>query len=127
MIQSKEGEEELKLIRKKNDAASFNDGVISMSVGCTACVVLITQDKIITANAGDSRAVLCRKGHALPLSYDHKPENQGERERIERGGGSIINGRVNGGLNLSRSLGDFNYKRNNGLKYECENADLTSS
>ena len=28
------------------------------NVGCTACVVLITIDEIICANAGDSRAVL---------------------------------------------------------------------
>ena len=26
-------------------------------------------------------------------------------------------GRVNGGLNLTRSLGDFDYKRNKGLGY----------
>lgn len=41
---------------------------ISMNTGCTANVVLITPTKIITANAGDSRAVLCRKGNALTLS-----------------------------------------------------------
>jgi serine/threonine protein phosphatase PrpC len=77
MISSKEGEEELKIIRTKSEAASFNDsGNISNGTGCTACVVLITPQKIYTANAGDSRAVLCRKGHALPLSSDHKPENE---------------------------------------------------
>jgi len=39
-----------------------------MNCGCTANVVLITSNKIITANAGDSRAVLCRKGSAIALS-----------------------------------------------------------
>lgn len=73
--------------------------------------MLITPTKIYTANAGDSRAVLCRKGHALPLSNDHKPENDSERKRIQAAGGDIVNGRVNGGLNLSRSFGDLNYKR----------------
>lgn len=29
------------------------------------------------ANAGDSRAVICVKGQATPLSYDHKPTNEG--------------------------------------------------
>jgi serine/threonine protein phosphatase PrpC len=111
MITSKEGEEELKTIRKKHDAASYNDGSISLGTGCTACVVLITPTKIFTANAGDSRGVLSRKGHALPLSSDHKPENEAERKRIQAAGGDIVNGRVNGGLNLSRSFGDFNYKK----------------
>lgn len=42
-------------------------------VGCTANVVLITKKKIIVANAGDSRSVLCRNGRAIQLSQDHKP------------------------------------------------------
>ena len=75
IIDSKEGEEELKIIRKKFDASSYNDGNISLGTGCTACVVLVTPNKYYTANAGDSRAVLSRKGHALPLSSDHKPQN----------------------------------------------------
>ena len=29
------------------------------------------------ANAGDSRTVLGIKGRAKPLSYDHKPQNEG--------------------------------------------------
>lgn len=118
MIESKEGEQELKLIRKKYDAASFNDSIISLGTGCTACVVLITPNKIITANAGDSRAVLCRKGRAIPLSFDHKPDNQIQWKRIQGAGGDIINGRINGGLNLSRSLGDFNYKKLKNRPYD---------
>mgnify|MGYP003480081875 CR=1 FL=1 len=99
------------MIRKKYDASSYNDNVVSLGTGCTACVVFITATKIFTANAGDSRAVLCRKGHCVPLSNDHKPENETERKRIYALGGDIINGRVNGGLNLTRSFGDFNYKK----------------
>lgn len=118
MISSKEGEDELKIIRKKFDAASYNDSSISMGTGCTACVVLVTPQKIYTANAGDSRAVLCRKGLALPLSSDHKPENEGEKKRIQAAGSDIINGRVNGGLNLSRSFGDFNYKKVKGKNWD---------
>jgi len=41
--------------------------------GCTAVVVLIVDDMIYCANAGDSRAVFSSSGIAIPLSYDHKP------------------------------------------------------
>ena len=65
------------------------------------------------ANAGDSRAVLCRAGTAIPLSLDHKPAQMRERRRILNAGGFVNNvGRVNGNLNLSRSLGDLKYKAN---------------
>ena len=47
--------------------------IVGNSTGCTANVVLITPDKYIVANAGDSRSSLCRKGKALDLSEDHKP------------------------------------------------------
>lgn len=40
------------------------------------------------------------KGHAKPLSYDHKPQNEGEKARIVAAGGFIDAGRVNGELNV---------------------------
>lgn len=65
--------------------------------GCTAVAALITEDQdIIVANAGDSRIVLCEKGEAVPLSYDHKPGNKGENSRIVAAGGFFEFGRVNG-------------------------------
>ena len=42
------------------------------AVGSTAVVAVVTPDKIIVANCGDSRAVLCRNGVGFPLSDDHK-------------------------------------------------------
>ncbi|VDN60255.1 unnamed protein product [Dracunculus medinensis] len=87
--------------------------------GTTACLLLIFEDRVIVGNAGDSRAVLCRKGTAIELSVDHKPEDDLERRRIEAAGGEIsIDGRVNGGLNLSRALGDHFYKKNEALPLE---------
>lgn len=63
------------------------------------------------ANAGDSRCVLCRKGQAIEMSIDHKPEDAEELERIRKAGGKVtLDGRVNGGLNLSRAIGDHAYK-----------------
>jgi serine/threonine protein phosphatase PrpC len=75
--------------------------------GCTANVVLITPDFIYCANAGDSRAIACQDKKPLELSRDHKPEDPIELDRITKAGGSVSYGRVNGGLNLSRALGDL--------------------
>jgi len=74
--------------------------------------VLITAEHIFCANSGDSRAVLSRNYNAVPLSFDHKPSNDLEQKRIEAAGGFVEEDRVNGSLNLSRSLGDFGYKNN---------------
>ncbi|GKY93280.1 hypothetical protein MPSEU_000295500 [Mayamaea pseudoterrestris] len=108
--------------------------------GTTACVVLLTPQYIVCANAGDSRAVLSRKqqvsgGSAansssdssadaaatstnvpvsiksvVPLSYDHKPEDIDEESRIRAAGGYVAGGRVEGDLAVSRGLGDFRFK-----------------
>ncbi|ETN72319.1 protein phosphatase 2C [Necator americanus] len=84
--------------------------------GTTACVCLMSKDRIIVANSGDSRAVLCRDGTAIDLSLDHKPEDDVERTRIVNAGGFVNeDGRVNGGLNLSRAFGDHSYKKNTDL------------
>jgi serine/threonine protein phosphatase PrpC len=45
-----------------------------LNAGCTAVVALKHGDELYVANAGDSRAVLCRgSGEVYPLSFDHKP------------------------------------------------------
>lgn len=76
------------------------------------CAV-ITGRTLTVANAGDSRVVLCRAGGATePMSYDHKPMHDGEMKRITEAGGFVNQfGRVNGNLNLSRSIGDLKYKQ----------------
>ncbi|KRX07327.1 Protein phosphatase 2C (PP2C)-like domain [Pseudocohnilembus persalinus] len=83
-----------------------------IQAGCTANVVLIQKDIIYVANCGDSRTVLCQNGYGYELSEDHKPELPRERERIEKIGGIIEDGRINKSLNLSRSLGDPQLKNN---------------
>ena len=54
----------------------------------------------------------------MAMSYDHKPEDRIERERIYNAGASIIDGRVNGNINLSRAIGDLEYKENASLPPE---------
>lgn len=85
--------------------------------GATAIVVVLTGRILTVANAGDSRAVLCRAGgKAEALSFDHKPQQQDESSRITKAGGFVNQfGRVNGNLNLSRSIGDLKYKQVPGI------------
>lgn len=88
--------------------------------GATAVVCFMKWEgdslSLWVANAGDSRCVVCREGKAIDMSHDHKPELDTEAKRIVRAGGRVTeDGRVNGGLNLSRALGDHSYKQNDTL------------
>ncbi|KAI9020502.1 phosphatase 2C-like domain-containing protein [Hyaloraphidium curvatum] len=65
---------------------------------------------LYTANVGDARAVLCRDGRAVRLSYDHKGSDPAEQQRIADAGGFVVNNRVNGILAVTRSLGDTSMK-----------------
>ena len=62
---------------------------ILMQAGCTAVVAVVKGNELWVANAGDSRAVLCRGGQALALSEDHKPQSETERNRITAAGGFV--------------------------------------
>ncbi|OIW04970.1 hypothetical protein TanjilG_01166 [Lupinus angustifolius] len=86
--------------------------------GSTACVAVIRGNKLVVANAGDSRCVLSRKGQARNLSKDHKPDLVAEKDRILKAGGFIQVGRVNGSLNLARAIGDMEFKQNKFLPVE---------
>lgn len=109
MLVTPEGMAEVKTL--KND----NDGSDSFA-GCTANVILILKGVVWCANSGDSRTILWSNKKVIALSEDHKPDNEIEKARISKAGGFIIEGRVNGNLNLSRALGDLEYKKNPALK-----------
>jgi len=109
---AKDYEQALKDAFLATDRAILQDSRYEDEVsGCTASAALITSTKIYVANAGDSRTVLGVKGRAKPLSFDHKPQNEGEKARITAAGGFVDFGRVNGNLALSRAIGDFEFKK----------------
>ena len=112
LLLSEKGPEMLKEFRNDQEVAnSF--------AGCTANVVLIVGKSYYVANAGDSRAIIYNSdGEFTPLSVDHKPDMEGEKKRIQNAGGYVSEGRVNDNLNLSRALGDLEYKKNPSLKPE---------
>ncbi|XP_078174755.1 protein phosphatase 2C 37-like [Carex rostrata] len=79
------------------------------NVGSTATVAIVGPRHVVVANCGDSRAVLCRNGSAVPLSSDHKPDRPDELQRIQLAGGRVIywdGPRVLGVLAMSRAIGD---------------------
>ena len=94
-----EADSTLQLLEKEGDS------------GTTACVVIIAPQWVVCANAGDSRSVFSKHGNkAVPLSYDHKPDDEEEERRIRAAGGYVAGGRVEGDLAVSRGLGDFRFK-----------------
>eukprot|EP01018_Ginkgo_biloba_P006666 Gb_37114 [translate_table: standard] len=77
--------------------------------GSTASTAVLVGDRLLVANVGDSRAVICRAGKAIALSRDHKPNQTDERQRIEDAGGFVMwagTWRVGGVLAVSRAFGD---------------------
>lgn len=90
-------------------------------MGTTAAVALIFEDKVIAAGVGDTRVILATDGQGcVPLTIDHKPNVQEERNRIESAGGIVIFGRTNGTLAITRALGDFAMKdAEKGAKERC--------
>ena len=122
----------------------------SKSSGTTCVLVIHVGEHIICANVGDSRAILIfdeendtnlNSSKIFPLSFDTKPDNPGEKERIY-GMGGIVEKMKNKygmevgpfrvweknkdypGLAMSRSLGDFNGK-NIGIIPEPEIVEWT--
>ncbi len=84
--------------------------------GSTAVVVIVHVDELghrslLSANIGDSRAVLSRGGKAVDLTRDHKPSEEREMARIRAMGeevewdpyGELYRVRD---LSLSRAIGD---------------------
>ncbi|CAD5181049.1 probable protein phosphatase 2C 59 [Musa acuminata AAA Group] len=82
--------------------------------GSTASTAVLVGDRLLVANVGDSRAVICRGGDAIAVSRDHKPDQTDERQRIEDAGGFVMwagTWRVGGVLAVSRAFGDRHLKQ----------------
>jgi serine/threonine protein phosphatase PrpC len=79
-----------------------------------AVVVHVGEDghrTLLSANVGDSRAILSRGGKAVDLTWDHKPNEERERSRIMARGEEVqwdAHAQVHRvrNLSLSRAIGD---------------------
>ena len=85
--------------------------------GSTAVAVLLHENPesghrtLLSANVGDSRAILSRNGRAISLTRDHKPNDEVEKARILAMGETIEWDRYSKvhrvrNLSLSRAIGD---------------------
>ena len=124
----------------ENTNKKLSDTEFDINFSGTTCIMVFKiGKKIICSNVDDSRAILVErklifeektnsilnKYEIIELSHDHKPNNKGEKERIEKCGGEVAQEFLNEedeksdlpfrvwkegcnypGLAISRSLGD---------------------
>ncbi|KAL5209906.1 hypothetical protein ABZP36_005529 [Zizania latifolia] len=100
----------------KADHALADSHSLDPNSGTTALMALIFGRTMFVANAGDCRAVLGKRGRAVELSRDHKPNCKSEKIRIENLGGTVFDGYLNGQLAVARALGDWHMKGPKGSK-----------
>ena len=81
--------------------------------GNTGTIVFINNKMLYCANIGDSSCCLLGKTNEF-ITIEDKCTNDDEKIRIEKEGGKVIEDRINGTLNISRSFGDYDLK-NKGL------------
>lgn len=84
--------------------------------GSTAATCLLINENnkrmLYSANVGDTRAVLARKGgEAVRVTFDHKASEMQEVKRVEASGGFIRGKRLQGVLTVTRSFGDHSLKK----------------
>ena len=94
------------------DKAIFDSGI--PFAGCTAVTALSWKSPnghfFSVANAGDAQCVLCSEKEARLVTVIHNTTNPDEVKLVEEKNGFVKNGRVNGMLEVTRSLGDNNMK-----------------
>ncbi|KMZ70772.1 putative protein phosphatase 2C 30 [Zostera marina] len=86
-----------------------------ISGGSCSVTALIRNNDLTVSNAGDCRAVMSRGGVAEPLTSDHRPSREDEKERIQHNGGYVDCHRgiwrIEGTLAVTRGIGDSNLKK----------------
>jgi len=102
----------------------FHSKYPSDKSGCTALAAALWSNgekvRLVLGNAGDCRAVLCRReleqDIAVRLTTDHNAENATEQNRIRSAGGDFQvtrdgKRRVNGFIQVTRAIGDNSMKQ----------------
>ena len=92
---------------------TISDELNAQDSGTTAVDFLIRDGDIVTANAGDGRAVVVGQRVVEQLTVDHRVDDEAERERVERMGGQIVYPYVYRGVSgimPTRTIGDPYFK-----------------
>ena len=88
---------------------------VSSSCGTTTLIALILGRHLLAANAGDCRAIHCRKGAILEIFQDHRPSYFSEQRTMEELGSFINDEYLNGYLSITCPLGIWTFKFSLGL------------
>ncbi|GIL48525.1 hypothetical protein Vafri_5028 [Volvox africanus] len=107
---------------KKTDEALLKEcAAKNWQDGACAVTVWVLQELVLVANVGDAKCVLGRlpdkstygasdsKPKAIVLTKEHTALL--ERQRIEKAGGTVVNGRLAGRIQIARSFGDAAFKK----------------
>ncbi|KAK2735870.1 cysteinyl-tRNA synthetase [Myotisia sp. PD_48] len=76
--------------------------------GGVATVLYLDNMELYVANVGDVQGYLIQtSGQFVPLTRNHDPTDDAERERIREAGGYVSRGKLNGQLSVSRAFGYY--------------------
>ena len=108
--------EQKKNLQLTQKPSNILDNYIANQMGTTANIMLIKNGIIYIANVGDSLSVMYKNKKAYNLNREHQIILQSEKERVLKSGATINGYRINGMLNLTRAIGDLQFKSNPDLK-----------
>lgn len=99
------------------DSLGYRDRKVCRGMGTTAVVGVILDRNVYIVNVGDSRAIhVSPDGVGTRWSWDHNPDDAREMLQVIARGGHVIPdflggvARIQGGLAMSRSLGDWGFE-----------------
>lgn len=98
-------------IRELDRSAISVTSAARVYAGSTLCAVLRVGKSLYTANVGDSRALVIQaNGDVRQITTDHVCSHPAEKARIEKAGGIVVGGLLNGYISMSRAIGDDDLK-----------------
>ena len=82
---------------------------IGLKGGSTASFVVRFRETAFVVNVGDSKTYVFQGSQLILATKLHSPLDPEEAEHVDRAGGSVVQGRING-LAISRAFGDCHLK-----------------